>query len=152
MEPLIGVVILMPHGTEFLKWNPVLSVSRIGYTVMRLFSCPARPLAPRQRKGQDMKDLMYYDTRESGKRIQELRKAHEMTQAQLAEALNISLDHLRKIEGGQRGCSVDLLIALAAAFDVSLDFLVLGRGGSVAAARDKLQTLIDELTALKKGL
>ena len=34
-----------------------------------------------------MKDLMYYDTFESGKRIQELRKAHEMTQAQLAEAL-----------------------------------------------------------------
>ena len=152
MEPLIGVVILMPHGTEFLKRSPVLSVSRIGYTVMRLFLCPARPLAPGQRKGQDMKDLMYYDTCESGKRIQELRKAHEMTQAQLAEALNISLDHLRKIEGGQRGCSVDLLIALAAAFDVSLDFLVLGRGGSVAAARDKLQTLIDELTALKKGL
>ena len=152
MEPLIGVVILMPHGTEFLKRSPVLSVSRIGYTVMRLFLCPAFPLAPRQRKGQDMKDLMYYDTCESGKRIQELRKAHEMTQAQLAEALNISLDHLRKIEGGQRGCSVDLLIALAAAFDVSLDFLVLGRGGSVAAARDKLQTLIDELTALKKGL
>lgn len=68
------------------------------------------------------------------------------------EALNISLDHLRKIEGGQRGCSVDLLIALAAMFDVSLDFLVLGRGGSVTAARDKLQTLIDELTALKEGL
>lgn len=152
MEPLIGVVILMPHGTEFLKRSPVLSVSRIGYTVMRLFFCPAFPLVPRRRKGHDMKDLMYYDTCGSGKRIQELRKAHGMTQAQLAEALNISLDHLRKIEGGQRGCSVDLLIALAAAFDVSLDFLVLGRGGSVAAARDRLQTLIDELTALKKGL
>lgn len=99
-----------------------------------------------------MKDLMYYDTCRSGGRIQELRKAHEMTQAGLAEALNISLDHLRKIEGGQRGCSVDLLIALAVEFDVSLDFLVLGRGGSVAAARDKLQSLIDELTALKEGM
>ena len=99
-----------------------------------------------------MKDLMYYDTCRSGRRIQELRRAHGMTQAGLAEALNISLDHLRKIEGGQRGCSVDLLIALAAAFDVSLDFLVLGRGGSVAAARDRLQALIDELTALKQGL
>ena len=95
---------------------------------------------------------MYYDTCRSGKRIQELRKVHEMTQAQLAEALSISLDHLRKIEGGQRGCSVDLLITRAAAFDVSLDFLVLGRGGSDTAARDKLQTLIDELTALKEGL
>lgn len=99
-----------------------------------------------------MKELMYYDTCRSGRRIQELRRTHGMTQAGLAEALNISLDHLRKIEGGQRGCSVDLLIALAAAFDVSLDFLVLGRGGSVAAARDKLQSLIDELTALKQGL
>ena len=62
--------------------------------------------------------VMYYDTCRSGKRIQELRKAHEMTQAQLAEALSISLDHLRKIEGGQRGCSVDLLITLAAALNV----------------------------------
>lgn len=95
---------------------------------------------------------MYYDTDKSGKRIQELRKAHEMTQAQLAETLNISLDHLRKIEGGQRGCSVDLLIALSAAFDVSLDFLVLGKGGSVAETRDKIQSLIDGLTALKAAL
>ena len=121
-------------------------------TVMRLLFCLALPLLRISGKDKTMKELMYYDTCRSGRRIQELRKAHGMTQAGLAEALNISLDHLRKIEGGQRGCSVDLLIALAAAFDVSLDFLVLGRGGSVAAARDKLQSLIDELTALKQGL
>lgn len=95
---------------------------------------------------------MYYDTYKSGKRVQSLRKAHGMTQAQLAEALNISLDHLRKIEGGQRGCSVDLLIVLSATFGVSLDFLVLGKGGTPSETKDKLQSLIDELTALKASL
>ncbi len=151
MEPLNGAVILMPHGTEFLKRSPVLSVSRTGYTVMRLFFSA---LPPARASGKDgrMKDLMYYDTGRSGRRIQELRRACGMTQALLAEELNISLDHLRKIEGGQRGCSVDLLIALAAVFDVSLDFLVLGRGGSAAEAREKIQSLIDGLTALKDRL
>lgn len=95
---------------------------------------------------------MYYDTYESGKRVQSLRKAHGMTQAQLAEVLNISLDHLRKIEGGQRGCSVDLLIVLSATFGVSLDFLVLGKGGTASETKDKLQSLIDGLTALKASL
>ena len=95
---------------------------------------------------------MYYNTHESGKRLQSLRKEHGMTQAQLAEALNISLDHLRKIEGGQRGCSVDLLIVLSETFDVSLDFLVLGRGGPSEEAKDRLQSLIDGLTALKASL
>lgn len=95
---------------------------------------------------------MYFDTYKSGKRIQELRKSRRMTQAQLAETLNISLDYLRKVEGGQRGCSVDLLIALSVEFDVSLDFLVLGKGDSSAEARDKIQALIDDLTALKNDI
>jgi len=93
---------------------------------------------------------MYYDMKKSGKRIQELRKAHGMKQTQLAEVLNISLDHMRKIEGGQRGCSVDLLISLSSIFDTSLDFLVLGTGRPNVTAREKLQYLIDELTELKK--
>jgi len=95
---------------------------------------------------------MYYDIYESGKRIQELRLAHGLTQAQLAEALNISLDHLRKVEGGQRGCSVDLLISLSAVFDVSLDFLVLGRERSAAVTKGRIQSIIDELTVLKDRL
>ncbi len=96
--------------------------------------------------------FMYYNTKESGKRLQALRKEHGMTQVQLAEALNISLDHLRKIEGGQRGCSVDLLIVLSDTFGVSLDFLVLGRGGNVSETKDRLQSLIDGLAALKESL
>lgn len=95
---------------------------------------------------------MYYNTYESGKRLQSLRKEHGMTQVQLAEALNISLDHLRKIEGGQRGCSVDLLVVLSDTFGVSMDFLVLGRGRTAAETKDRLQSLIDGLAALKESL
>lgn len=95
---------------------------------------------------------MLYDEKKSGKRIQELRRGHNMNQAQLAEALNISLNHMKKIEGGQRGCSVDLLISLSAILDTNLDFLVLGKDNSNVAAQEKLQHLIDELTALKNTL
>ena len=95
---------------------------------------------------------MNYNTVETGKRIQNLRKEKGLTQIVLAEQLNISLDHLRKIENGHRGCSVDLLICLSDLFGVSLDYLVLGRGGSNEAARNKVQSLIDQLEALKDAL
>lgn len=95
---------------------------------------------------------MFYDIKKSGERIQGLRKAHNMKQTQLAETLNISLDHMKKIEGGQRGCSIDLLISLSSTFDTSLDFLVLGQDPSNVAAQEKLQCLIDELTVLKNML
>jgi len=96
---------------------------------------------------------MYYNLEETGKRIQKLRKEKGLTQIALAEQLNISLDHLRKIENGHRGCSVDLLVCLSDLFGVSLDYLVLGRGSSSSeAARNKVQSLIDQLEALKETL
>ncbi len=70
---------------------------------------------------------MYYDTIEAGKRIQQLRKSKKLTQEQLAEQINTSTRHLQKLESGERGASVDTLVALALFFHVSLDFLILGR-------------------------
>lgn len=43
---------------------------------------------------------MYYDQKESGKRIAELRKEKGLTQDQLAEKLNISTSNLGKLEAG----------------------------------------------------
>lgn len=43
---------------------------------------------------------MYYDQKESGKRIAALRKKKGLTQEQLAEKLNISTSTLGKIERG----------------------------------------------------
>lgn len=70
---------------------------------------------------------MEYNTIVSGKRIQELRKKNGMTQASLAEVLNIHAASLCAIEKGRRPASIDLLLDLAELFDVSLDYLVLGK-------------------------
>ena len=51
---------------------------------------------------------MYFDQREFGKRLKEIRMVHGLTQEKLAEELNISWNHLSKIERGARSCSIDL--------------------------------------------
>lgn len=93
---------------------------------------------------------MYHQFEEIGKRIRRLRRSAGFTQERLADELNISLDHLGKIETGKHRCSLDILIDIADLFDVSLDQLILGRVQSVPAER--LDAVIEELTALRKML
>ena len=66
------------------------------------------------------------DSKAIGTRIKALRKAQGLTQAQLAEVLNIADNTLAKIETGARTPSLDLLVELVAYFNVKLDYLVLG--------------------------
>ena len=70
---------------------------------------------------------MSYDMKQSGERIQQLRIQHGYTQGELAKKLNVDRSFLSYIESGKKGCSVDLLVELSAAFDVSLDYIVLGQ-------------------------
>lgn len=56
---------------------------------------------------------MYFDATEFAARLSTLRKAQGMTQEEMAEALNISLEHLSKMERGKRKPSIDLIIAMA---------------------------------------
>ena len=93
---------------------------------------------------------MYYDQKESGKRIALLRKQHGLTQEQLAEKLNITVTYLSKLETGSYGGSIDLLIEIAEVFEVTLDFVVLGKPldhGSVVrqTLKKKLLQLIEFL-------
>lgn len=74
---------------------------------------------------------MYYDLKESGKRIRNLRKQHGLTQEQLAEQLGIALNTVSRIEIGYRGISVDLAIELAVRFNTTLDYIFLGREPAV---------------------
>lgn len=55
---------------------------------------------------------MYYDPMECGMRISKLRMECGKTQQQMADKLNISLDHYRALENGRRGGSLDLLLNL----------------------------------------
>ena len=70
---------------------------------------------------------MRFDPVECGKRIAKFRLEQGETQQQMSDKLNISLDHYRGIEAGRRVVSLDLLIEMAFIFDVSLDYLILGR-------------------------
>ncbi len=90
---------------------------------------------------------MYYDTMETGKRIQKLRKAKRLTQEQLAEKINIGERHLQKLESGERGGSVDTLVEIALFFHVSLDFLILGKpqSGEIQSRLRKMAACLEDM-------
>lgn len=50
---------------------------------------------------------MYFDPKSSAARIKKLRTAHGLTQEQFSQHLNISDSHLRKVESGVSGGSID---------------------------------------------
>ena len=81
---------------------------------------------------------MTFDVKACGARIRELRMKNGLTQETLVEDLNITDVHLRRIESGVRGGSIELCIELADYFYVSLDYLILGRGGRTDAAKEEL--------------
>ena len=70
---------------------------------------------------------MFYDIKKSGERIRLLRKQHGYTQEELFQMLDIDRSYYGRVEIGKRGCSVDLLIRLSGFFNVSIDYLVLGK-------------------------
>ena len=59
-------------------------------------------------------------------RIIMLRKSFGLSQAQLAEQLHISTSTVGMYEQGRRQPSIEMLIAFANTFDVSLDYLITG--------------------------
>ena len=86
---------------------------------------------------------MYFDQVEFGKRLRELRLSRGMTQEELAEALNINLDHMRKMERGKEGCSIDLLLEIAIYFNVSTDYLLMGKLTDRADNREEEKRISD---------
>lgn len=57
-------------------------------------------------------------------RLIDVRRSRGLTQKQLAAEINISEVGLQNYEGGRRKPAFEVLIALADALDVSLDYLV----------------------------
>lgn len=87
-------------------------------------------------------------------RIAKLRMEMGMTQQQMADKLNISLAHCRSLETGRRGCSIDLLVEIAFVFDISLDYLILGRlkHSDSKQFQDALGDVIGQLERLKANM
>ncbi len=70
---------------------------------------------------------MHFDRMAYGERIKRLRTGRELTQEQLAEKINVSRTYIVKIENGLQIGPIEIAIELAMFFDVSMDFLLLGK-------------------------
>lgn len=102
---------------------------------------------------------MNYDMKRSGECIRQLRISRKYTQDELAAAMNINRSFLSRIESGDKGCSVDLLVHLSEFFQVSLDYLILGRKPDAAQETEykehlkaDIADLVDRLILLQGQL
>ena len=95
---------------------------------------------------------MRFNPVECGKRMKALRESKNLTQMQLAEQLNISLNHVNALEHARRLFSIDLVIEISAFFDVSLDYLLLGKTKSTSHVHSELNAAIEILERIKKEL
>lgn len=68
---------------------------------------------------------MYYDVKESGKRIKELRKKIGYTQESFASEIGISHRTYSGIESGAHSTSIDTLVEISKVLNVSLDYIIL---------------------------
>ena len=98
--------------------------------------------------------MVNYDSKEFGMRIMMLRKELGKTQQETADRLHTSVDNYRGIEKGRRNPSLDLLVAMSEAFNVTLDCLVLGRTTLADSQRvqRELENIMRRICRLKDSI
>lgn len=95
---------------------------------------------------------MYINVSDIGGKIKYLRESNSYTQETFAEQFNISRRYLSKIESGERCPSIELLVDFSECFQITLDYLILGKNGSNAHIKNKLQKIILSLIALESEI
>ena len=95
---------------------------------------------------------MHFDRTAYGERIKRLRTGRELTQEQLAEKINVSRTYIVKIENGLQIGPIEIAIELAMFFDVSMDFLLLGKENYRVDRTQCLRMAIDILSELEAEL
>ena len=95
---------------------------------------------------------MHFDRMAYGERIKRLRTGRELTQEQLAEKINVSRTYIVKIENGLQIGPIEIAIELAMFFDVSMDFLLLGKENYRVDRKQWLRMAIDILSELQAKL
>jgi len=87
-----------------------------------------------------------------GKRIRELRKSCRMTQAELAEAAELEVETISRLEQGTRGVTLDSIDRLAQALGVGLkEFFDFDRPVAEAIPRRKVMALCHLLERLPEA-
>ena len=84
---------------------------------------------------------MYFDAKEFGKRLHDVRTSRGITQEELAVRLGLaSKQHVSRMENGERSCSIDLLIEL------------MGSEPSKEEVKNDLLSIISELSTIAKKI
>ncbi len=83
-------------------------------------------------------DFQYY---EMGNRIKIRRKELKLKQAELAESLEISNNHMSSIETGRQKPSMDIFIGICKYLNVTPDYLLLGTMHAYNVPQDILDKL-----------
>ncbi len=90
---------------------------------------------------------------EIGQRIRQLRILDDYTQAEFAEAVDISINFLSEIENGKKGLSQERLARISHQLHTSCDYILFGKD---AKQFDLIETAndmtLDELGTLKEYL
>lgn len=88
---------------------------------------------------------MGYDRLETGNRIRNVRAKKNWTQQELAERAEMSIQHLRGLENGQRNLTAESLSNLSGALGVSTDYLLMGKSSTSDFVYQMLSGVLKEL-------
>ena len=80
---------------------------------------------------------------EMGRRIQLRRKQQGLTQEQLADRMNVSIQMISNLERGNKAIRIDNLINLSQILDVSTDYILTGK-----ETQDDFHALMARIEAL----
>ena len=84
------------------------------------------------------------DYYEIGQRIRKVRKAHGLSQEELAEKVNISTTHMSHIETGNTKSSLQVLVDIATTLEVCTDDLLNDHTSAVTStALDEIATILE---------
>lgn len=83
-----------------------------------------------------------------GQKIRKIRKAHGLSQEELAEKVNISTTHMSHIETGNTKLSLQVLVDIAAALEVRTDDLLHDNpAAATGTALDEIAAVLERCTA-----
>ena len=89
--------------------------------------------------------MNYY---EIGQRIRKFRKAHQLSQEDLAEKIGISTTHMSHIETGNTKLSLPVFVDIAAALEVRTDDLLDNpTAATTSSSLDEIAAVLDRCTA-----
>ncbi len=82
-----------------------------------------------------------------GQQIRKIRKAHGLSQEELAEKVNISTTHMSHIETGNTKLSLPVFVDIAAALEVRTDDLLTDQAVAGSVCLEELAALLERCDA-----